>query len=181
MPRRLLLPVLLFDPYAVPRGNVFARHQRYQDRRLQDLHRGCVLPEQRHHSADALRGRILPRVQWCGQLQQLRTLSFGSVLRCGWIEEVHSVSCGHVLQLNRDDQPHPLSQRNLLVCRGRYLLYHMSALSSRQLLPQRRHCESYTLFARLLSVEQWIVVVRMSAMSSKRVLSCVGSSGVSDL
>ena len=136
MPRRLLLPVLLFDPYAVPRGNVFARHQRYQDRRLQDLHRGCVLPEQRHHSADALRGRILPRVQWCGQLQQLRTLSFGSVLRCGWIEEVHSVSCGHVLQLNRDNQPHPLSQRNVLVRRGRQLLCNLPDMSYWPLLCQ---------------------------------------------
>ena len=181
MPRRLLLPVLLFDPYAVPRGNVFARHQRYQDRRLQDLHRGCVLPEQRHHSADALRGRYLPRVQWCGQLQQLRTLSFGSVLRCGWIEEVHSVSRGHVLQFNRDDQPDPLSQRNLLVCRRRQLLCNLSAFSSRQLLPQRRHHQPHTLFARHVPVQQWIVVVRVSAMPSKRVLSCLGSTDVFDL
>ncbi len=49
-----------------------------------------------------------------------------------------------------------LSQRNLLVCRRRQLLYHVSALSSRQLLPQRRHCHSNTMFAWLHYCGQWL-------------------------
>jgi hypothetical protein len=51
-----------------------------------------------------------------------------------------------------------LFQRNLLVCCRRYLLYHMSALSSRQLLPQRRHCQSYTLRHGNVRHEQRVVI-----------------------
>ena len=51
---------------------------------------------------------------------------------------------------------HSLSQRNVLVRLGRQLLCSLSAVSSRHLLSQRRHCHSNTMFAGLYYCRQWL-------------------------